>query len=153
MWAYPFMSIHDMLKLSDPQWREIKQRMLAIRNLDSTIPTRRYYGRLYKEALDGWGADCTTDPTVGDPELTTRLAQLELDLQTRSGQYLHVVDFEGNALESLESYESKAHAARQGVEAIRSPQGRRLASPLWGAKPRKARPIKNTNETLLDKLD
>ena len=72
--------------IEDPHWREIKQRMLANRNLDSTHPTRRYYERLYKEALDGWVADYTTDPTAGDPELTTRLAQLELDLQTRSGQ-------------------------------------------------------------------
>ena len=88
------MSTQDMLKLSicghvaleDPQWREIKQRMSANRNLDSTNPTRRYYERLYKEALDGWVADYTKDHTAGDSELTTRLAQLELDLQTRSGQ-------------------------------------------------------------------
>ena len=72
--------------IEDPQWREIKQRMSANRNLDSTNPTRRYYERLYKEALDGWVADYTTDPTAGDSELTTRLAQLELDLQTRTGQ-------------------------------------------------------------------
>ena len=64
--------------LEDPQWREIKERMSANRNLDSTHPTRRYYER-YKEALDGWVADYTTDPAAGDPELTTRLAELHGD--------------------------------------------------------------------------
>ena len=72
--------------LEDPQLREIKQRMLATRTLDSTNPTCRFHERLFKEALDGWVADYRTDPSAGDPELTTRLAQLELDLQTRPSQ-------------------------------------------------------------------